>query len=411
MLVARMKAEVLYITYDGVLEPLGESQVVSYLERLAIDTAITLLSFEKGFDVRDQPRLTAMRRRLSAKNIVWVRLAYHKTPPVLSTAVDVIFGIWHARRICRRRGVKILHARSYVPALIALGARGASGAAFLFDMRGFWVDEKVEAGHWKKGGWLYRVGKWWERRFYREADAVVSLTSAGARAIPALGVEMKAGAPVEVIPTCADLQRFSPGPKDAQLMRDLNVGGAPVIGCVGTLHNWYMRSEMIEGLGCLARANDRLKILIVTRDNHEALRRDLRNAGVSPERLAITRTDFSDMPRYVRLFDAGLFFIKPSFSKRASAATKLAEFLGCGVPVIINDGVGDSGAIVRDAGVGVVLPANPVVASLKEAAPKLWSIISDPGTAARCRAVASELFDLDAGVDRYRRLYRQILPE
>ena len=26
---------ILYVTYDGVLEPLGESQVVAYLERLA----------------------------------------------------------------------------------------------------------------------------------------------------------------------------------------------------------------------------------------------------------------------------------------------------------------------------------------------------------------------------------------
>jgi glycosyltransferase involved in cell wall biosynthesis len=159
----------------------------------------------------------------------------------------------------------------------------------------------------------------------------------------------------------------------------------------------------------LTRANSRLKILIVTRDNHEALRRDLQNAGVPPERLAITRTDFSDMPRYVRLFDAGLFFIKPSFSKRASAATKLAEFLGCGVPVIINDGVGDSGVIVRETRVGVVLPPKADVASLEEAAPKLWSIISDPSTAARCRATALELFDLDKGVERYRRLYARLL--
>jgi glycosyltransferase involved in cell wall biosynthesis len=408
MLVARMKAEVLYITYDGVLEPLGESQVVSYLERLASDVSLTLLSFEKPVDLADQSRVIAMQQRLRAKNITWIWLKYHKNPPVLSTGIDIVSGMRQARRIARRTGITILHARSYVPALIALGARSASGAAFLFDMRGFWVDEKVEAGHWKRGGLIYRVARWWERRFYGKADAVVSLTAAGARAIPALGVEMKPGIPVEVIPTCADLQRFIPGPKDPQLLSDLNLGDARVIGCVGTLHNWYMRSEMIKALEFLTRANSRLKILIVTRDNHQALRRDLENAGVPSERLAIARTEFSDMPRYVRLFDAGLFFIKPSFSKRASAATKLAEFLGCGVPVIINDGVGDSGMIVREAGVGIVLSPNADVASLEEAAPKLWSIISDPSASARCRATAVELFDLDKGVDRYRRLYARI---
>ena len=36
----------LYISYDGVLEPLGESQVVTYLERLSARYDITLVSFE-----------------------------------------------------------------------------------------------------------------------------------------------------------------------------------------------------------------------------------------------------------------------------------------------------------------------------------------------------------------------------
>src|SRR5205085_2231000 len=107
------------------------------------------------------------------------------------------------------------------------------------DTRGFWVHEKVEAGHWKRDGWLYAVGKWWERRFFAAADAVVSLTSAGVRAFPELGVTVAPGVPVEVIPTCADLERFSPGPKDPNLLRDLGLTAAPVIGCVGTMENWY----------------------------------------------------------------------------------------------------------------------------------------------------------------------------
>src|SRR5712691_9260071 len=245
MLVPRMKPAVLYLSYDGVLEPLGESQVVSYLEHLAVDHAITLLSFEKPGDVADAPRVEAMAQRLAAHHIEWVRLSYHKRPPVLSTALDVFSGIVRARRIARARRIQILHARSYVPALIALGARSVSGAAFLFDMRGFWVDEKVEAEHWKRGGLVHRISKRWERQFYSVADAVVSLTAAGARAIPELGVKVRPGVPVEVIPTCADLQRFAPGPKDNELAARLGLTGSPVIGCVGTIRNWYMRTEMI----------------------------------------------------------------------------------------------------------------------------------------------------------------------
>jgi hypothetical protein len=158
--VNKQPVAVLYISYDGVLEPLGESQVISYLDRLAANFRITLLSFEKPADLSERPRVADVERRLQARGISWIRLRYHKRPALLSTAFDVAVGIMRARRACRRAAVRIIHARSYVPALIALGARGGSGAAFLFDMRGFWVNEKVEAGHWKQGSVVYRVAKW-----------------------------------------------------------------------------------------------------------------------------------------------------------------------------------------------------------------------------------------------------------
>ena len=41
---------ILYISYDGMLEPLGQSQVLAYLKRLANGRRIHLISFEKADD-------------------------------------------------------------------------------------------------------------------------------------------------------------------------------------------------------------------------------------------------------------------------------------------------------------------------------------------------------------------------
>ena len=41
---------VLYISYDGMLEPLGQSQVLAYLKHLVADRPIHLISFEKAGD-------------------------------------------------------------------------------------------------------------------------------------------------------------------------------------------------------------------------------------------------------------------------------------------------------------------------------------------------------------------------
>ena len=44
---------ILYVSYDGMLEPLGQSQVLAYLERLADGYEVNLLSFEKPSDTLD----------------------------------------------------------------------------------------------------------------------------------------------------------------------------------------------------------------------------------------------------------------------------------------------------------------------------------------------------------------------
>jgi glycosyltransferase involved in cell wall biosynthesis len=299
-----------------------------------------------------------------------------------------------------------VHARGYVPALIAWYLKRSFGARFLFDMRGFWVDEKVEAGHWPAGGLLFRAGKWCERRFFAEADAIVSLTAAGVREFPRLG-EVRAGVPVVVIPTCADLDRFQPAPGSAERdrrRRELGIDGALVIGCVGTLSNWYLREETLSYLAWLSARFDRMKALIVTREDHDRLRADAVRAGLPADRLVLARAPFDDMPALMRLMDLGVFFIRVCFSKRASAATKLAEFLGCGVPVIINDGIGDSGQAVGDNSVGVVLP-DTSRAAFEASTAAVRLLLADGGAPARCRATAVREFSLAEGAVRYAQLY------
>ena len=120
----------IYISYDGMLEPLGQSQVVAYLEQLAHDWPVYLISFEKERDRNDEKRMAAMHARLQAVGIVWTPLAYHKAPSAAATAYDIAIGAATALSRSIRHKVRIIHARSYVSAMIALGVKRASGANF-----------------------------------------------------------------------------------------------------------------------------------------------------------------------------------------------------------------------------------------------------------------------------------------
>jgi glycosyltransferase involved in cell wall biosynthesis len=397
---------VLYISYDGALEPLGQSQVLSYIERLASSFDITLLSFEKAWDLADSRRVRSLRDRCAEGGIRWVCLRYHKRPRLLATSVDLVVGTVTGLWLAWRYRIRIAHARGYVASVIGLVLQRVLGLRFLFDMRGFWADERVDAGHWTRNSRIYRVAKRCERQFVESADAIVSLTAAGIEVIRDFGYKVRPTTLLEVIPTCTDLARFAPGPKPAGLAQRLGLAGSVVIGCVGTMSNRYLRRSMLEYLTYLMRTIDGVEGLVVTQEDHALLCEDAIAAGVPRSRFYLTRAGFAEMPEFIRLMDLGLFFIKPELSTKGTVATKLGEFLASGVPVIINDWVGDAGLIVREGRAGVVLP-DTSPASFEASIVKVKALLEDRGVAERCRRTAQRWFDLEMGVDKYRRLYER----
>jgi glycosyltransferase involved in cell wall biosynthesis len=118
------------------------------------------------------------------------------------------------------------------------------------------------------------------------------------------------------------------------------------------------------------------------------------------------------VPSYLSAADAGLSFIKPCISKIASSPTKNAEYLACGLPLIINAGIGDSDALVNDWNTGALLEE-----FTEEEYERIGKVIRtmaagpDARNKARthARAIARQLFDLETiGAERYAALYERV---
>ena len=105
--------------------------------------------------------------------------------------------------------------------------------------------------------------------------------------------------------------------------------------------------------------------------------------------------------------DAGIFFIKPAFSKRASCPTRMGEFLGCGKPCLANSGVGDVAEDLSETGTGIAIESFDD-ATLEDAVGRLVALAAQPEIEARCRRAAEERFSLDSGVATYAAIYRSL---
>jgi glycosyltransferase involved in cell wall biosynthesis len=392
----------LFVSYDGVLGGPGRSQTIPYLRAYREDGwSVHLLSYEKTELLADDALRGGVEAELSAHSIRWTPLPWRR-----EMTSDLFRGLRAVRRIVDAERPAVLHARSYVPALLCDRVGRRRGARLLFDMRGLWPDERVDGGLWSARHPMHMLWKWIEKRLLRRADAVVVLARAGADLLLAERLLPKT-TPLEVIYCGADLERFRPLPP-----ADAPPALAPFAGkrtwtFLGATGTWYLRAEMLDFAASAVRADPDARLLFLTEDPGDAVREGLGARGVPADRAIVARVPHAEVPRWLAPSRAGVFFIRSCRSKKASCPTKLGEFLACGVPVVINRGIGDTDRIVEEDDVGTVV-GGFTEADFARARGAVDALRAGPDLAARCRAAAEARFDARAGGRAFAALARRI---
>jgi glycosyltransferase involved in cell wall biosynthesis len=394
--------KVLYLTYNGLTEPLGRRQVLPYVVGLARrGWRFTVLSFEKE-DTADREACRQVRSELDAAQVEWIARRHHKRPTLAATTFDLLAGIVTSAT----GGVfDLIHARSSVPALMAASAARWRRVPWIFDVRGLVAEEYADGGHWPRDGLLYRLTSTVERRLLREARGLVFLTQ---RIRDELR-ERRAWTekPTAVIPCAADLRTFIARPEArARVRAALGLGDAPLLTYSGSLGSWYRLREMLDFYEVAAREIEGLSLLILTPNESEA--RTLVAGHPCAGRIRALRVRPEQMPDYLSAADAGLCFLGDHHSKAASSPTKYGEYLGCGLAVITNPWTGDAARLEGDPAWILVKGFNG--ADYLAAAHDLRQKLEDPARLqAAARALAQRCFSLDDAVDRYDGLYRRVL--
>jgi glycosyltransferase involved in cell wall biosynthesis len=394
---------VLYLTRNGLLEPLGQSQIFPYLKGLASSYSITVISFEKPADWLDLPFRSKLQAQCHRLGIRWIPLRFRATPrpwaPALAIHQLALVALWQWRHW---RRPQLVHARSYVPAAIALLLHRLIGVPFIFDMRALWPEELITAGHLRRGSLLHRALLRLEQRCLQEAAAVVSLTQAAVAYLQQQYPIELAHQRIAVIPTCADLQRFQPA--------EQSPAATLVIGCIGTvLSGWFLIDWLRAFFEAIARADPKAHFELISRDAPAAILAALHPAPSWADRLLIKSADPAEMPAIVQRHTASvMFYAGGATSELGRSPTRMAEVLGCGRPVVANPGVGDVEQVVRQNHVGVLAHGSSST-EMDTCVAELLELLQDPDLASRCRRTAEALFSLESGTAAYSHLYAQIL--
>jgi len=408
-----MLKKVLYISYDGLTDPLGQSQILPYVIGLSkLGYVFTVFSAEKP------DRFESGRKEIEniciENGIQWQPIIYHKKPPVISTIKDLMSIRKQALRLHKKENFSIVHCRNPISSIIGLEFKRKLGVKFVFDMRGFFADERVDGNVWKLSNPLYyciyHYLKSKEKAHAQFSDAIVSLTEAGKEIMeqwPLLKYKNK----ITVIPCSVDMDLFDAATLDKNKLQKIKseINSNMVVGYYGSVGTWYMMSEMLDQFKSIQHKYSDAKFLIVTKDEPGIeFEKMLIKKNISKSSIYITGCARNDMPYYIAATDIPLFFIKACFSKLASSPTKHGEIMSMGKPLITNSGVGDMDRIVSTTNSGYSIQQFNTQA-YNDATNQIKHLLHlDAST---IRKSGEEIYSLKSAVEKYAGIYKKILGE
>lgn len=404
--------EILYLTYDGLSEPLGQSQILPYINKLNKKHNFRIISFEKSFFLsknRDN-----IKNKMVNNEITWISEKYHKFPKVFSTLWDLRIMYKRALQIYKLKPYLIVHCRSHLTAIVGLKLKKRLGIKLLFDMRSFYPDERVDGGIWPQTKPIYRlIFNYFKKKeidLLNNCDALVVLTTKAKTIVQNFKNVHINSNKIYLIPCCADLNHFNKKKvfkkSQNELRSKLNINNDRfVVSYLGSIGTWYMTNEMFQFFKVVKSSNPNSIFLFITPNMPEEIIKIAKKNGVSPKDIRCLFGERSQLPSILSLSDVSLFFILPTFSKKASSPTKHAELMGLGIPVICNSGVGDLDEIINQTKTGYILPelnekeyvkCSLLLNKIKNIDKKL------------IRSSAENLFSLDSGVKFYDNIYQSI---
>lgn len=402
---------ILFISYDGLTDPLGQSQIIPYLKGLtAHGYRFTILSSEKPEKFNTNKNSIA--GSLKDLPIKWHPIKYHKTPPVISAVWDVHLMKQAAKKLHRADPFDMVHTRSGTPALVGLWMKKKFAIKFLNDIRDFYAESRIDSGQWNKSNPVYRkiynFFKKKEEEQLQSCDGVVCLTNTAKNILKSRLKNKEI--PFQVIPCSADMELFNPERiSDSQKQEQREKLGLAnddyIITYLGSIGTWYLTDELMDFFNEAIKKIPNAKILFICSNPVKAIKRIIHNHDIPLEKIVIINAARNQVPLLLSLSRFSVFFIKQCYSKQASSPTKHGEMMAMGIPVITNSGVGDLDEIIKKTASGLIMKKfsqeeyNAVINQMTHC-------VFNPK---KIRSSALEYYNLDNAVLKYKNVYDSIL--
>tara|TARA_B100000886_G_scaffold339353_1_gene304591 strand:- start:4449 stop:5693 length:1245 start_codon:yes stop_codon:yes gene_type:complete len=407
----KKKPNVLYITYDGLLDPLGESQILPYLFGLrSTFNSLRIISFEKPY--LSKKLILQKRKILKIHNIYWSPLVFSDTSNILFKILDLLKMYAKAIFLNIRFKYDVIHCRSYQAMKVGMLLKKYFKLKTIFDMRGLWVDDRLDGGRWPQNNIFYKLiyiyWKFIEKKLLENSDYIIALTPQTKLIINQIMKKQMKN--IFIIPCCADFNHFNLIDKDKKEIIRRNIGiskDSLVLSYLGSIGTFYLWEKMLTFFLEVNKKYPESYFLVITK-NWDHIRQESLEKKISKSiinKIIIKSASRDEVPRLLGVSDLMLSFRKNSFSQKACSPTKIGEAFACGVPVIANRNVGDVNNIINslNGGQTINLDSKKEIDNIIN---NIEIIKSKGGSILRMQS--EKLLGLRKGINLYKSIYEKI---
>ena len=390
-------AKALYFSYDGLLDPLGQSQIIPYISEIsAAGHSLTIVSYEKVERTKDQ--IKVMDIALQKIGVNWVRLEFRSGK--FWTIKRLISGVLLIRKLCTHMQPDFIHLRGLVPAIIFQLSR--STVPSLYDFRGFALGEWVDIGKITRSSLTYYILNQLDRNAVKSASGLVVLEESAKQLLKE--TYDVPDVPLKVIRTCTDVKRYTKQKdmhnKKSSALRFVFLGGAkfPYRPDLALM----LIEKLIEhGVDC--------NIDFINKGDRSIIGKATDLTSIPKAKVRIISCEHSEIPDILVTYDCGIVMVETSHWRRVCSPTKMGEYLASGLPVISLEGIDAIDELSERTECVATFSSEELLGHFLEGrAQKILSFIKSIGITQKCQILAKNEFDLEMAGNLYVELYSEM---
>lgn len=400
-----MKNNILFISDSSLKNPILQSQGLPYLSQLDNKSFNVFFIYFEDLNEKeiDKNLIEEIKKKFSPRiNYIQVKIDKEGIYPKWFNF------IWRSTKVCKRivqqYNIHLIHARSFFPALNAVLTKYLCKRSLkiIYDNRGLYIDEHIYNGRIKENSIKEIVFRWLEKVILKKCDFIVVVSKKfrsyllNLRIIPDQLIKNK----IEVIPNRTRIIYT-----EAEILKN-KLTKKEIIECVysGSLANWQGTHFFYDLLESLIKVIPEIRFKILSYENNLLQNSAWQKRGLENvvRRMSLPQEDvISELVKS----NFGILLRPKHILSNVCSPIKFAEYLAAGLPILLNEDIGDTGEILLKHKVGVIIKKSDFDAAAKN----MSELLLDENIYRRCISVAKTEFDIESSFEQYENVYRKLL--